>query len=243
MDNTTYTPKQIADRLKVSTTTLRRYEEQALIPKVPRKNGNRRLYHAIHFQAFITIRSLLKGYDIPVVYEVMRKVRSGEYEQALWLINAEQHKLQSEKMKTEEILAMIRNADFDKFGNIKISNAMSIREVSVIAGVNASAIRHWEKEGLIHAKRNQENGYRIFSEADLRRILVISSLRKTVYYIENMKELLETLDTQSYAKVEQSFNLALTKLNHQLIDQFSGITELMNYITMCQNEKNDAPQH
>jgi DNA-binding transcriptional MerR regulator len=243
MNNTTYTPKQIADQLKVSTTTLRRYEEQALIPEVPRKNGNHRLYHAIHVQAFVTIRSLLKGYDIPVVYEVMRKVRKGKYEQALWLINAQQYKIQAEKMKVEEILSMIRNADFDKYKNIKITDTMSIREVAEIAGVNSSAIRHWEKEGLIHAKRNRENGYRIFSEADLRRILVISSLRKTVYYIENMKELLDGLDTQSYAKVEQSFNLALAKLNHQLFEQFRGITELMNFITMYQIEKNDAPQH
>lgn len=37
----------------------------------------------------------------------------------------------------------------------------------------------------------------MFSAAELRKILVISSLRKTVYYIENMKGLLDDLDTQN----------------------------------------------
>lgn len=234
--DTVYSPKQIAGRLQVSTTTLRRYEEQNLIPGVPRTNGSHRYYRQIHLQAFITIRALLNGYDIPVVYEVMRKVKGGEWENALWLVNQQQYNIQTEKHKVEEILTMIQNADFNKYRNVKISDEMSIREVADIAEVNTSAIRHWEKEGLIHSKRNIENGYRIFTEAELRKILVISSLRKTVYYIENMKELLSSLDTQHYSRVERSFKLALQKLNTQLAAMFRGITELMNYIHLHQKE-------
>lgn len=235
--NTIYTPKQVADKLKVSTTTLRRYEEQDLIPEVPRKNSNHRYYRQIHFQAFITIRILLKGYDIPVVYEVMRRIKCEDFESALWLVNNQQYKIQIEKQKVEEILTMIKSADFHKYRNVKISDYMSIREVAKIAEVNTSAIRHWEKEGLIHSIRNKENGYRIFTVAELRKVLVISSLRKTVYYIENMKELLNNLDIQSYSKVERSFQLALQNLNNQLITQFRGITELMNYINFYKKQE------
>ncbi|MDM5154989.1 MerR family DNA-binding transcriptional regulator [Bacillus sp. DX1.1] len=226
----TYTPKQIANKLKVSTTTLRRYEEQSLIPDVPRTTSNHRYYKPIHFQAFITIRSLLNGYDIPVVYDVMRKIKNGDIENALWLVNNQQYNIQVEKHRIEEILTMITSADFTKYKNVKITDYMSIGKVAEIAGVNTSAIRHWEKEGLIHSERNKENGYRIFTVLELRKILVISSLRKTIYYIENMKELLNDLDTQSYTKVERSFQLALQNLNNQLTMQFKGITELMQYI-------------
>jgi len=107
-----YTPKQIANILNVSTTTLRRYEEQDLIPVVPRTKSNHRYYKSIHFQAFTAIRALLKGYDIPMVYEVMRMIKHGRFEEALWLVNEQQFHIQVEKQRVEEILGMIQNTDF-----------------------------------------------------------------------------------------------------------------------------------
>ncbi|HFK1786174.1 TPA: MerR family transcriptional regulator [Bacillus cereus] len=226
----TYSPKQIANVLNVSTTTLRRYEEQNLIPVVPRTESNHRYYTSIHFQAFITIRALLKGYDIPIVYKVMRMIKNVKFEEALWLINEQQFNVQVEKKRVEEILNMIQNADFTKYKNVELNERMSIGEAANIAGVNTSAIRHWEHEGLVHSERNKENGYRMFPISELRKILVISSLRKTVYYIENMKSLLDDLETLHYGKIERSFQLALENLNNQLLLQFKGIEELMKYI-------------
>ncbi|MFA1819464.1 MerR family DNA-binding transcriptional regulator [Virgibacillus oceani] len=230
----TYTPKQIANILNVSTTTLRRYEEQDLIPMVPRTKNNHRSYKSLHFQAFTTIRSLLKGYDIPIVYEVMRMIRNDRFKDALWLVNEQQFDIQVEKQRVEEILTMIQSADFTRYKNVKLKEYMSIGEAAKIAEINTSAIRHWEYEGLVRSERNKENGYRIFTIPELRKILVISSLRKTVYYIENMKRLLNNLDTQNYGKIEHSFQLALENLDIQLFLQLKGIEELMKYIHFYQ---------
>jgi DNA-binding transcriptional MerR regulator len=226
----TYTPKQIANTLKVSTTTLRRYEEQDLIPIVPRTRSNHRFYRSIHFQSFTTIRALLKGYDIPIVYEVMRKIKKARFEEVLWLVNEQQFHIQVEKQRVEEILTMIQSFDFTKYKNVKLNEYISIGEAAKIAGVNTSAIRHWEYEGLVHSERNKENGYRMFSIPEVRKILVISSLRKTVYYIENMKNILNDIDTQNYDKIERSFQLAMESLNNQLLLQLKGIAQLMKYI-------------
>ena len=116
---------------------------------------------------------------------------------------------------------------------------MTIGKAAELAGVNSSAIRHWEKEGLIHSERDQENGYRMFTVSELRKILVISSLRKTIYYIENMKDLLNDLDRQNYSKIDRSYQLALQNLNHQLTRKYEGIAELMKYIELL---KKDFPQ-
>lgn len=229
-----YTPKQIETNLKISTTTLRRYEEQGLILDVPRTKSNRRIYESVHLQAFIAIRSLLKGYEIPVIYEVMRMIKNKRIEEAVWLINEQQYQIQVEKMRVEEILLMIQKADFTTYKNIKLKDWMSIGEAAKLAGINTSAIRHWESEGLIHSERKKENGYRMFSISELRKILVISSLRKTVYYIENMKQLLKEIDTPGYKKIEHSFRFAMTNLDNKLIMQFKGLTELMNYIKLVQ---------
>ncbi|WP_339803980.1 MerR family DNA-binding transcriptional regulator [Paenibacillus sp. FSL R5-0744] len=225
-----YTPTIIAKKLNVSTTTLRRYEDQGLVPEVPRTPSNRRCYTDIHVQAFITIRELLQGYEIPVVYDVMRKIKARQIEDALWSINQEQHNTQTENHRLEDVLRMFRNADLSKYNDLEVTNAMTIGEVAQMAGVKPSAIRHWEQEGLITSNRNKDNGYRVYTITELRKIILISSLRKTVYYIENMKQLLNEIETQNYKKVELSFELALQKLNSQLMKQFLGIAELMKYV-------------
>lgn len=227
-----YTPTLIAKQLNVSTTTLRRYEDQDLIPDVSRTASNRRCYTSIHVQAFITIRALLQGYEIPVVYDVMRKIKGQQMESALWAINQEQHKTQVEKERLEEVLRMFRDVDLSKYKDLTVTDSMTIGEVAQMAGVNPSAIRHWEQEGLISSNRNKDNGYRVFTLTELRKIILISSLRKTVYYIENMKQLLNEIETHNYKKVEVSFQLALQKLNSQLTKQFFAIAELTNYVKL-----------
>ncbi|WNS44721.1 MerR family DNA-binding transcriptional regulator [Paenibacillus sp. MMS20-IR301] len=233
----TYAPNQIADILQVSTTTLRRYEEQGLIPDVPRTPSNYRYYRPLHLQSFTAIRVLLQGYEIPVVYEAMRLMKQGSMEQALWLLNEQQYQIQIEKQRVEEILTMIRSTDFTRYRNVQLKEQMNIGEAAAIAGVNTSAIRHWEAEGLIRSVRNQDNGFRVFSLAELRKILVISSLRKTVYYFDNMKSLLNNLDTQDNEQIEQSFQLALENLNKRLVIQFKGIAEAVKYLEVWGGEK------
>ncbi|QYR22261.1 MerR family transcriptional regulator [Paenibacillus sp. sptzw28] len=225
-----YTPKQIAKRLSVSTTTLRRYEELDLVPDVPRTASKRRCYTSFHVQAFVALRALIKGYDIPVVYDVMRLLKKGHIEQALWVVNLQQYNIQTEKQRIREVIGLIRKTDFSRYRNILITEEMSIGEVAAIAGVNTSAIRHWEKERLIRSERNPENGYRVFTQRELKKIIIISSLRKTVYSIERMKPLLEALETQDLTAIEHSFQVTLQKLNEQLANQLKGISEMMRYI-------------
>jgi len=231
-----FTPKQMAKRLHVSTTTLRRYESLSLVPDVPRTASNRRFYTPLHLQAFLALRSLIRGFDLPIAYEVMNLLKKGHVEQAMWRINLQQYNLQIEKQRVEEVMSLIHQTDFSMYRNIRVTDEMKIGEVAVIAGVNASAIRHWENEGLIRAKRDPENGYRVFTSQELKKIIVLSSLRKTVFFIESMKQLLEALEAHDLATIERSFKMALQKLNEQLEKQMNGISEMMRYIQFCKIE-------
>ncbi|CAH1205833.1 MULTISPECIES: MerR family DNA-binding transcriptional regulator [unclassified Paenibacillus] len=225
-----FTPSEMASALNVSTTTLRRYEEQGLIPDVPRTPGNRRTYMGVHLHAFVAIRSLLSAYDIPVVYAAMREIRQGEKLKALWLVNGQLTHAQSEKERVEKIWSMLRDSNRGNPMAADVPDGLTIGKAAGLAGVNASAIRHWEKEGLIHSERDPMNGYRIYPANQTRRILLISSLRKTVYYIGHMKQLLELLEERDPVQVESSLSLAMTKLNERLVRQYAGIQALMRYI-------------
>ncbi|WP_172193721.1 MerR family transcriptional regulator [Saccharibacillus qingshengii] len=232
LPQTDWTPKQAAGSLGVSTTTLRSYERQGLIPDVPRVGAGRLLYTSTHMQAFRSLRRLLEAYPIPTAYSVMKQIRDHRIEEALWTLNAEQARIHTEKSRITEIMRLIEQTDFSKYNGRKITDSMNVGEVSRIAGVNPSAVRHWEKEGLIRPRRNPHNGYREFTPRELRRIIVISSLRQTVYFIETIRQLLDDLDTRNLPAVEKSFRIALDKLNVRLERQYAAIAELMRYIGM-----------
>ncbi|GIO32898.1 hypothetical protein J2TS6_40390 [Paenibacillus albilobatus] len=102
--------------------------------------------------------------------------------------------------------------------------------------------RHWEKESLIRSNRNPENGYRTFTSGELKKIIVLSSLRKTVYFIENMRQLLTALETSDFAAIERSFKMALQQLNEQLKNQMNGISEMMKYIELQSTLSVEAPK-
>ncbi|MDO3412368.1 MerR family transcriptional regulator [Saccharibacillus sp. CPCC 101409] len=229
---TTWTPAQAAAKLGVSTTTLRRYEQQGLIPDVSRVGANRRVYAEPHMRAFEALRALLKAYEIPVAYEAMRRIKSGEVEEALWLLNRQQADIQEEKRRLTETLNRLSHADFPESEprGRRTASGITIGEAAKIAGVNASAVRHWEQEGLIASTRSPGSGYRLFDPREVRRIIVIASLRRTVFFIAHMKKLLDDLDTQNLASVRKSFNIALEKLNQRLLLQYRAIAKLALYM-------------
>lgn len=234
-----YTPKQIASMLLVSTTTLRKYEDLDLIPDVPRTKSNRRSYTSIHLQAFTTIRALLQAYSVNVAYDIMRKVKQGHKDEALWLINKQQYNIQLEKMRVESIVRMLQASDFSSLKGRQLKEQMSIGEAAAAAGVNASAIRHWEKEGLIQSERNPDNGYRVFSPYEIRKILIISSLRKTIYFIGQMKQLLHDLDNQQIESVEKSFQSAFQNMHKKLNEQYQAAAQLVAYLNALELEASE----
>lgn len=69
--------------------------------------------------------------------------------------------------------------------------SMNIREAEEETGIIRQNIRFYEKKGLVHPKRNEENDYRQYSEEDIKRLKTIKMLRKLDFTVENIKEVLD----------------------------------------------------
>lgn len=66
---------------------------------------------------------------------------------------------------------------------------MKINEVEQAVGVTKKNIRFYEQQGLLHPKRNMENGYREYDEADVLRLKRIKLLRKLSLPIEEIRRI------------------------------------------------------
>ncbi|MDE6319824.1 MAG: MerR family transcriptional regulator, partial [Lachnospiraceae bacterium] len=66
---------------------------------------------------------------------------------------------------------------------------MKINEVEQQVGVSKKNIRFYELQGLLHPKRNSENGYREYDESDILCLKKIKLLRKLSLPIEEIRRI------------------------------------------------------
>jgi MerR family copper efflux transcriptional regulator len=82
------------------------------------------------------------------------------------------------------------------------SDLVTIREASMVTGVSAKMIRHYESIGLIAAPARTENRYRHYGERDLHELGFIRRARDLGFPIEDIRHLLALWRDKSRSSAE-----------------------------------------
>lgn len=117
-----------------------------------------------------------------------------------------------------------------------MSVMMHIGEMAQRTGLSHRTMRHYEEVGLVQPSGRSEGGFRLYTEDDLERLLLIRRMKPLGYSIEEMKELLTTVDTLRRSPEDADARAGLaeliaqtrerrTKLARQLemADEFSAL--------------------
>lgn len=220
-----YTIKKMVTNIGVSNTTLKRYEKNGLIPPVLYTKGNHRRYEEIHFVAFKTIRELLNGFDIPLTYQLMRLANEKEFTKAHWLIAQAQKDLVKKKETLQLHKEFILSFPQKSLKNQK----MRIGELAKFAGIETSTIRYWEKRGLITEIRDQSSGYRFYEKSEVRKTIIITLLRKSIYKLEDIKSIIDEIDDKNLASIKRHYATVNNEVDNQLTMQLKAISSYMLY--------------
>lgn len=238
-----YRPVDIARELNISTSALRHYEAWGIVPKPPRDANGYRRYTNEHLAYFRALRALIAGFGYPVAYRILHHIQNGERNEAFWLVSREQARIHEEKTTAEQTLVLLQDPSLPpKLGQVK--ERMTIGEVADIAHVQPSAIRHWEQEGLIRPERDPASGYRLYRPVHVRQILLIRTLRRTVFYLDRMKPLVAQLEHQNLDQLKKITETALARIHEQNRKQMQAIHQLVN---LCNEvgllDGGTAPEH
>ncbi|NAZ15548.1 MerR family transcriptional regulator [Glutamicibacter soli] len=71
---------------------------------------------------------------------------------------------------------------------------MHIGDMVEATGLSHRTIRHYDEVGLLPASTRSEGGFRIYTDSDLARMLVIRSMKPLGFSLEEMGELLDAVD-------------------------------------------------
>ncbi|WP_141899252.1 MerR family transcriptional regulator [Paramicrobacterium agarici] len=73
---------------------------------------------------------------------------------------------------------------------------MHIGELAERSELSLRTLRHYDEIGLLRASGRSEGGFRLYSEDDLARLLVIRRMKPLGFSLEQMAELLEIVDAR-----------------------------------------------
>ena len=90
-----------------------------------------------------------------------------------------------------EIVRTSANRDFDK----------AISLVNQYLNVTIDTLRNWEMNGLLKVKRKQ-NGYRVYTDEDIKRLKIISALRCANYSLSAILRMLNALSSNPNTNIK-----------------------------------------
>ncbi|CAH1201771.1 MULTISPECIES: MerR family DNA-binding transcriptional regulator [unclassified Paenibacillus] len=228
---------EIARKLKISTSALRHYEAWGLIPKVERAANGYRNYTKEHEAYFECIRAMYAGFGMNLVREVMPLIINGDILNALWLINKAQVNLHAEREVAQRTVDMLDLKEMTDLPKYSYKDSFTIGELAKEANVSTSAIRHWEKEGLIRPERDKDSGFRIYSPSDIRKVFIIRTVQRVAYSLDIVREVLSGIDNNSIAQIKQIAHESLQYIDKALLEQVHGIGSLNNLLNVISNKE------
>lgn len=204
----TYKTAEIAAIIGVHPNTVRLYEEWGLIPAAKRQENGYRVFTAFHIQQFWLARTafeieVLQGGLRKKIVEVVKLSAQGNFEGAILLTQEYVADLGKERDNAEEAIHIVLHILAGDSPDTPVF--LKRKEVSDFLDISMDTLRNWEMNGLLTIKRKQ-NGYRAYSEQDIKRLKIIRSLRCANYSLEAILRMLQQLSQNPNADIKLALN-------------------------------------
>lgn len=200
----TYKTSEIAHSTGIHPNTVRLYEKLGLIPRPQRKKNGYRVFTDFHMEQIKFARTAL---GIEVLQNGLRKQAitiiktsaAGNFTEAIRLTEHYLQQIYKEQKNAEEAITITKNL---LSGNDQERNKLVLtrKETADYLQISMDTLRNWEMNGLLTIKRKQ-NGYRIYTDKDIRRLKVIRSLRCANYSLSSILRMLNVLSNNPEADI------------------------------------------
>lgn len=204
----TYKTSQVAAVIGIHPNTVRLYEEWGIIPRPERKENGYRIFTDFHIDQ---IRLARTAFQIEIlqsglrkkIFQMVKLSAAGKFDDALSLTQAYLSGLLQERDNAEDAIRIVKQIISGE--NQENRTFMKRKEVSEYLGVSMDTLRNWEMNGLLAVKR-KENGYRIYTDDDIKRLKIIRALRCANYSLEAILRMIQQLSKNPNVDIKTVLN-------------------------------------
>lgn len=204
----TYKTSEVANIIGIHPNTVRLYEKWELIPKAKRKENSYRVFTDFHIEQLRLARTafqieILQNGLRKKIVEMVKISANRNFDKAITLANEYLAQIYQEQRNAEEAIDIVK--EFLSENSSKNNLTLKRKEVSSLLNISMDTLRNWELNGLLSVKR-KENGYRVYTGDDIRRLKIIRSLRCANYSLESILRMLNELSTNPQVNLKMALN-------------------------------------
>ena len=195
-----YKTAEVASIIGVHPNTVRLYEKLNLIPKAKRLDNGYRVFNEFHIEQFKLARTAFKVEILQnglrkKIINIIKTSARGDVQKAIEYCEDYINQLNREEKNAEEAIELAKKIIL---GEEKIENQISFtrKQAADYLDVTIDTLRNWEMNGLLSIKR-KENGYRIYTEEDIKILKIIRSLRCANYSIASILRMINEVSKNS----------------------------------------------
>jgi DNA-binding transcriptional MerR regulator len=225
-------PVDLARMAGLGVTQIRTYERVGFLPPAERGANGYRRYSADHVEALRVSRILIGGYGWQGALDVMRAVHLRDRSTAYALVNSHHAALDSQRTRIAAALeatdAILRRSK--EISQSRGRSAVHIKAAARTVGVRPSAVRFWERQGLLHPSREASTEYRLYDAEQLARLNVIALLRDVGYRFDAIRQVLDELSGGRPDQIRQALDARLETLNQTTWSCITATSTLHDYL-------------
>ena len=180
-------PVDLAREHGLSAQAIRNYEAAGILPAAERSPHGYRAYTSSHAQALRAFLALVPGHGHRRATSIMREVNRGATDEALRLIDGSHAQLLDDRRTLLAVEAALRDLAPVEQGRADTFVGPLARRL----GLRPATLRTWERAGLVRPRRDPRTGYRVYSAADVRDVLLVHQLRRGGYLLEQIAPLID----------------------------------------------------
>lgn len=189
-------PVDLARGHGLSTQAVRNYEEAGILPAADRTPHGYRTYTPLHARALRAFLALVPGHGHQTATSVMRAVNQDSTDAAFRLIDESHAQLLDDRRTLQAVESAIRDVGPTAGApepEVPLTgpDGMFIGPLADKLGIRPATLRKWERAGLVRPRRDQQTGYRVYDEADVRDARLAHQLRRGGYLLEQIAPLVK----------------------------------------------------
>ncbi|QNE78768.1 MerR family transcriptional regulator [Streptomyces finlayi] len=183
----------VALRAGYSVQQVRNLERDGVLPPVARTAAGYRIYGERHLHSALAYRALAVGAGPVEARRIVRALHQRPVPEVLALLDAAHARLDRERTDLKLAQEAVEVISAESVEDVRPSDSMSVCELAVALGVRASALRHWDAEGLAVPDRVPPRETRRYSPAQARDARIVHQLRSAGYRVGPIRSLMPAL--------------------------------------------------
>lgn len=202
-------PIDLAREHGLSTQAIRNYEDAGILPSAVRTANGYRTYTSSHARALRAFLALARGHGHRTATAIMRAVNEGVPEEAFRLVDESHAQLLEDRRTLRAVADALRDLEASSSTGTATGPEPAARRASrrsaaptpvpgetfigplaARLGLRPATLRTWERVGLVHPRRDQRTGYRVYDEAAVRDAELAHQLRRGGYLLEQIAPLI-----------------------------------------------------